>query len=96
MQIIVISQQKEILVKSHIPTKRNTGEEMGPGYLLVKEAGGAMIDWNGNDIGSERIALHEKKTFHAVVAATEELGKEFIGEMKNIPEIVGYMKNKKL
>lgn len=80
----------------YIPTKKETGEEIGPGYLLVKEAGGVMLDWNGNDLGRERIGLHEKKTFHVVVAATEKLGKEFVDEMHKIPEIVNYLKKKKI
>lgn len=80
----------------HVPEKKRTGEEIGPGYLLVKEAGGAMLDWNGNDLGKEKIDLQNKKTFHAVVASTEELGKEFVGEMHKVPEIVEYMKRKNL
>lgn len=80
----------------HIPTKRRTGEEVGPGYLLVKEAGGVMLDWNGRDLGEERVALHEKKTFHVVVAATEELGQEFVEWMHTVPEIVDYIKRKNL
>ncbi len=80
----------------HIPTKRRTGEEMGPGYLLITEPGGTMLDWNGNDVGEERIALHEKKTFHVVASATEELGQESIKWMHTVPEIVEYMKRKNL
>lgn len=94
---LVVCGSIDILVlgdNSHIPTKRRTGEEIGPGYLLVREAGGAMLDWNGRDLGEDRVALHEKKTFHAVAAATEELGQEFVEEMHRIPEIVEYMKRK--
>jgi len=77
------------------PQKIRTGEEIGLGYLLVEEAGGAMLNWNGDDIGNERIALHEKKTFHIVAATTKDLGIEVVSEMKKIPEIVEYMKKKK-
>jgi len=78
------------------PKKRRTGEEIGPGYLLVREAGGAVFDWNGNDLGEERVALPEKKTFHVVVAATEELGREFVEEMHRTQEIADYLKRKKI
>ncbi len=78
------------------PRKRRTGEEIGPGYLLVREAGGVMLDWNGKDLGEEMIALHEKETFHAVVAATGELGQEFVEEMHRIPEINDYIKRKNI
>jgi len=89
----------DILVNAdncHIPTKRNTGEEMGPGYLLVTEAGGWMGDWNGKDLGPEKISFDKKKTFHGIVTATEELGKEFVEEMHKIPQIREYMKRKNL
>lgn len=80
----------------HIPEKRRTGEEIGPGYLLVNEAGGAILDWNGYDLGEEEISLDKKKTFHAVVVATEKLGREFVDEMHETPEIVEYLKKKKI
>lgn len=78
------------------PQKRRTGEELGPGYLQVTEAGGAVLDWNGNDIGEKEIGIDKKKTFHAVIAATEDLGKEFVEEMQSVPEIAKYMKEKRL
>ena len=63
---------------------------------MVKEAGGAVLDWIGNDLGQESVSLHKKKTFNAVVAATEELGKEFVQEMNKMPEIVNYLRKKKI
>ncbi len=77
------------------PNKRRTGEEIGPLYLLLNEAGGTILDWNGNDLGQELIGLGEKKVFHVVAAATPELGREFVREAihKN-PVLVSYMKGK--
>ncbi len=80
----------------HIKTKKATGEEIGPGYLLIKEAGGAMLDWLGEDVAKERVGLQEKRTFHTVAAATEELGKEFVKEMHKTPEIVAYLKKRNI
>ncbi len=75
--------------------KLKTGEELGPLYLLVKEAGGAVLDWNGSDLGSEEVGLERKKTFHTIVAATEELGKEFTIKIKKIPEIAAYLDSRR-
>ncbi len=97
--VLVASRSIDIFIiadNCHIPEKRKTGEELGPGYLLVKEAGGAILDWNGNDIGDEEIGIDKNRTFHAVIASTEKLGQEFIKEIHNIPEIVKYMKRKQL
>jgi fructose-1,6-bisphosphatase/inositol monophosphatase family enzyme len=76
-----------------IPEKRRTGEELAA-HLLVKEAGGAFIDWNGNDLGQERIGLQDKKTFHVIAAATPELGQKFVKMMHEMPEIREYMEKK--
>ncbi len=76
--------------------KRKTGEELGPLYLLVKEAGGAVLDWNGNDLGPEEVGLDRKKAFHAIAAATEELGKELVAKIRKIREIEPYMHSKGL
>lgn len=77
------------------PNKRRTGEEIGPLYLLLREAGGTIMDWNGSDLGQELIGLGEKKVFHVVAAATPELGRAFVREVihKN-PVLVEYMKGK--
>jgi len=76
------------------PKKRNTGEEIGPGYLLIKEAGGAVLDWYGNDIGNQVVGFDKKKTFNYIAVATKELGIEFTKEMNEIPEIVVYLNKK--
>lgn len=76
------------------PKKLKTGEEVGPLYLLVKEAGGVVLDWKGNDLGPEEVGLDRKKAFHTVVAATEELGKEFTAKMREIPELAAYINSK--
>jgi fructose-1,6-bisphosphatase/inositol monophosphatase family enzyme len=78
------------------PNKRKTGEELGPGYLLIKEAGGVVLDWNGKDLGNEKISLDKGKAFHVVVGATNSISTEFIGRMKKLPGIASYMKKKKL
>jgi fructose-1,6-bisphosphatase/inositol monophosphatase family enzyme len=80
----------------HFPGKHRTGEEIGPGYLLVKEAGGSMLHWAGNDMGESKIGLGEGKTFHGVVASTEELAGEFIAEMHEMGEVRAYMNSEKL
>ncbi len=78
------------------PNKHRTGEEIGPGYLLVKEAGGAMTDWNGRDIGKEKVGMTEKKTWHYIVAASRELAMELSINMRNNPVIGYYMHQKKI
>ncbi len=78
------------------PAKRRTGEELGPGYALVTEAGGAILDWKGNDIGPEEIGLDKGKPFHIVAASTRNIGLKFVESMKEIPEIFEYMSAKKL
>ncbi|MBI4894149.1 MAG: hypothetical protein HY833_00190 [Candidatus Aenigmarchaeota archaeon] len=72
-----------------------TGEEIGPGYLIVKEAGGATMDFNCNDIGNETIGLGDKKTYDIVMAATEELGKNFLWRLaENEPTIKKYIQSR--
>lgn len=61
--------------------KKCTGEELGPGYLLVKEAGGSVLDWQGRDIGKELISLDKKKVFNFVAGANYELTKNFVEDM---------------
>ncbi|MBS3132868.1 hypothetical protein J4470_01905 [Candidatus Woesearchaeota archaeon] len=78
------------------PNKLKTGEEIGPLYLLVKESGGAVLDWRGNDLGPEEVGLDRKKVFHLIVAASEELGKKVASKMSEIPEIDAYMAAKGL
>lgn len=78
------------------PNKRRTGEEIGPGYLLITEAGGSLTDWLGNDIGKEKVGMGEKRTWHYIAAATPELALEFSRDMWKKPAIKEYMKKKGL
>ena len=78
------------------PNKHKTGEELGPAYLMIKEAGGAMTDWLGRDVGKERVGLGEKKPWHAIVAATPKLADEFSRDMWKKPAIKEYMRKKGL
>lgn len=79
------------------PKKRRTGEEIGPGYLLVREAGGAIVDWRGRDLGSQLVNLHLKRTFHAVAAATPELAESYVNErILASQQIRTYMAQKRL
>ncbi len=72
--------------------KLRTGEEAGPLYLLLKEAGGTILDWKGNDLGPEKIGIDKKKTFHGVAAATEQLGKAYIRErMMKTSQLADYI-----
>ncbi len=61
------------------------GEELGAGYLLVKEAEGSMIDFNGSNIGKQKFSL--KKSYQIITAATPELANTILHEMnKNEPK----------
>lgn len=71
--------------KSFMPEKDgNTAEEVGPMYLLVKESGGAVTDWKGQDIGDRLIAMKEKKNHNIIAAASQELAEEVAEQI--IPE----------
>ncbi len=76
--------------------KLSMGEEIGPFYLILKEAGCSVVDWNGKDIGAEKIGLGDKKTFNYITAATKELAAEFVGWMQKNSKIKDYMKKKGL
>lgn len=78
------------------PNKRKTAEEIGPGFLLIKEAGGSILMWSGRRIDGEFVGLGKKKTWHLIYAATEELAREFIKDMRAIPEVNEYIRKKKL
>ncbi len=74
------------------PKKLETGEEIGPLYLLLKEAGGTIIDWKGNDLGPEEIGLDRNKTFNGIAAATAQLGREYVRErIMKTPELANYV-----
>ncbi len=53
--------------------KHSTAEELAGGYLLVTEAGGAVVDWSGDDLGPQQVGFHEERPFNVVVAATDAL-----------------------
>lgn len=78
------------------PKKRSRGEEIGPLYLLMKEAGCAVLDWDGTDLGSQKVGMAEGKVLHYVAAATEPLAKEFLSWMRKQPEVNEYLKKKHL
>jgi myo-inositol-1(or 4)-monophosphatase len=48
--------------------------ELGAGYLMIKEAGGVVIDFNGNPIGKQEFDFN--KTYPIIAAATPELAEE--------------------
>lgn len=76
------------------PKKRATGEELGPGYLLIKEAGGSTLSWSGYDIANQKVGLGTKDTFDVIVASSEKLAKEIWEEMNLMPEIEHYVQRK--
>ncbi|MFB6147504.1 MAG: inositol monophosphatase family protein, partial [Candidatus Nanohaloarchaea archaeon] len=53
--------------------EKKTGEEIAGMQLLVDEAGGAVTDWSGEDIGSLKIRLPEGKNHDVIAAATDDL-----------------------
>jgi len=57
------------------------GEELGAGYLLIKEAGGSIIDFEGNDINDQE--FDQKKEYKIIAAATPELAKAILDEMNS-------------
>lgn len=70
---------------SHMPEKdQNTAEEVGPLYLLVKEAGGSITDWKGNKIDGEKLGMKSKKNHNVIAAATQNLAEEISDQI--VPE----------
>ncbi|MDE1825358.1 MAG: hypothetical protein KGH61_01780 [Candidatus Micrarchaeota archaeon] len=55
------------------PLKRSTAEDLAPGYLIVSEAGGVMVDWEGNDLGPQKVGMAEGKEYQVVIASTKKL-----------------------
>ena len=53
--------------------------ELGAGYLLVKEAGGFLTDWNGNRLDRTRYDFNAK--YPIVAASTQELGKILLSKL---------------
>jgi fructose-1,6-bisphosphatase/inositol monophosphatase family enzyme len=62
--------------------KHSTPEELAGGYLLVSEAGGVVSTWEGNDVGESEIGMARGKTFDVVVAATNEIARDFTDRLK--------------
>lgn len=71
--------------------KRKMCEEIGPGYLLLKEAGGAMVDMDGNDLGPQKTGLGERREFDVIAAATPELARAFAKDLQAIPAVKAYL-----
>ena len=95
--MIAYGGQDLFISANNCATKKETGklcsgEELGPGYLLVKEAGGATLDFNYRDIGGEKIGLGEKRAFDFVMGATEELAKRLISDMRQDPRVEAYIR----
>lgn len=55
--------------------------ELGAGYLLIKEAGGFLTDWNGSSLDKTRYDFGGK--YQIVAASTEELGKVLLSKLQN-------------
>lgn len=56
------------------------GHEFGAGYLLIKEAGGFVVDSKGQPYGAKPFDFDGKYDF--VCAATEQLGRAILAKMK--------------
>jgi len=55
---------------------RQKPDEMTAGYLMIKEAGGAVIDWNGVDWGERTFRFGTQHP--AIAASTKELALEIL------------------
>lgn len=66
-------------------------EEIAGGYLLIKEAGGEVFDWEGRDIGNQKIDLKSGNAPDFIMAATAPLGLELVKDMQSNSEIKYYM-----
>lgn len=71
----------------------NTAEEIGPLYLLVNEAGGAVLNWEGEKIADERIGMYTRSDHDYVAAATEELARKTVEEIKIASSEAGCLRN---
>lgn len=59
----------------------NTAEEIGPLYLLLKEAGAVMVDWRGNDIAEDKIGMADGKSHDIIAAASQKLADNISDEI---------------
>jgi len=53
--------------------------ELGAGYLLIKEAGGSLIDFNGNSLDGVRYDFNRK--YSIIAASTQKLGKILLSKL---------------
>ena len=60
---------------------KQKGHEIGAGYLLVKEAGGTVIDFNGKDISSLIYDFNAK--YKIIAGATRELSNKILENILN-------------
>lgn len=74
--------------------KRATAEELAPGYLIVKEAGGSVLDWSDKDIGNQKVGMGEKKGYNIIVAATENLGRDLLKDLQRDAIVSKYISDK--
>ena len=56
--------------------------ELDPAYLLIKEAGGTVIDWNGKDLGNREYKFNAQTP--VIAAATPELAQEILGKIQKV------------
>lgn len=67
---------------SYMPEKEvNTGEELAGLHRIVREAGGEVVDWNGEPIAEQRIGLLDSVNHDIVAAASSELAVEVAEEI---------------
>lgn len=59
----------------------NTAEEIGPLYLLLKEAGAVVTDWKAEDIAENKIGMAENKSHDIIAAATQKLAENISDEI---------------
>ncbi len=55
-----------------------TGEEIGPFYLILKEAGASVFDWNSEEIGGEKIGMYAGKGHNFVATSSPEMAEEVL------------------
>jgi len=53
---------------------------LGMAYLMVKEAGGSVVDFNGNDLGTKEYVFHSQMP--VILASTTSLSSEILTRMK--------------
>lgn len=56
--------------------------ELGAAYLLVKEAGGTAVDFEGNDLGERKYIFNEQTP--VVLAATQKLADKILEKIKTV------------